>query len=107
MNAADVAELKRLRDDMRDPDLPVMERMTARGKFDVLLNHHADDLIAAAAECDRLRLGIKAVDALIAESSGVTGLHLNGDVAPWTELRTGGRFEEWLHDFDAALEDKP
>lgn len=30
---------------------------------------------------------------LIEESSGVYGLHLNGDNAPWGELENGGRFE--------------
>ena len=33
------------------------------------------------------------VDGLIGESTGVAGLHLNGDVAPWSELEEGGRFE--------------
>lgn len=33
------------------------------------------------------------VDGLIGESTGVVGLHLNGDVAPWSELEEGGRFE--------------
>ena len=50
-----------------------------------------------------LRAGLLAVEDLINDSYGVTGLHLNGDVAPWTELRTGGRFEEWLLPFDDAL----
>lgn len=52
---------------------------------------------------DVLSRGITAVASLIDESEGVAGLHLNGDLAPWSELRTGGRFEEWLVDFDAAL----
>jgi len=42
---------------------------------------------------------VKAVDAvcdLIGESEGVTGLHLNGDIATWGELLRGGAFEEWL-----------
>jgi len=56
----------------------------------------------AEAEVERLRKGIAAVSALIADSSGVYGLHLNGDPAPWDELLSGGRFEEWLADFDAA-----
>jgi len=47
--------------------------------------------------------GLGAVASLINESYGVSGLHLNGDIAPWSELQTGGRFEEWLHDFDAAI----
>lgn len=33
------------------------------------------------------------VQGLIAESHGVAGMHLNGDVAPWHELEAGGRFE--------------
>ena len=52
----------------------------------------------------KLVLGINAVADLIDNSTGVEGLHLNGDIAPWNELRTGGRFESWLVDFDDALE---
>ena len=33
---------------------------------------------------------------LINDSTGVYGLHLNGDPAEWDDLLTGGRFEEWL-----------
>lgn len=47
--------------------------------------------------------GLLAVEALINESRGVFGLHLNGDSSPWDELRTGGRFEGWLSKFDEAL----
>lgn len=49
------------------------------------------------------RNGLEAVESLINESNGVGGLHLNGDFAPWSDLRTGGRFEEWLVAFDDAL----
>ncbi len=49
------------------------------------------------------RKGLEAVESLMNESHGVGGLHLNGDFAPWSELRTGGRFEEWLIAFDDAL----
>ena len=52
----------------------------------------------------KLVRGINAVADLIDNSTGVDGLHLNGDIAPWDELRTGGMFEEWLVDFDEALE---
>lgn len=52
----------------------------------------------------KLVLGINAVADLIDNSTGVEGLHLNGDIAPWNELRRGGRFESWLVDFDEALE---
>lgn len=50
---------------------------------------------------------LRAVEALIAESRGVIGLHLNGDEAAWESLRTGGRLEEWLLAFDAALTPAP
>lgn len=54
------------------------------------------------------------VEALMADSEGVYGLHGNGDPAPWDELREGGRFDDWIgapllaarnawHDGQAAL----
>lgn len=46
-----------------------------------------------AAKCDRLT---ESFATLMEHSTGVAGLHLNGDVAPWSELTEGGRFEEWL-----------
>jgi hypothetical protein len=55
-----------------------------------------------AALVRELRAGIKAVRDLINESHGVTGLHLNGDVATWQELEEGGYSEEWLIDFNRA-----
>jgi len=59
---------------------------------------------ALVAENEGLRKGLNAVAALIKESYGVSGLHLNGDIASWDELRTGGRFEDWLIDFDTAID---
>lgn len=50
------------------------------------------------------RRGIIATDELINNSEGVSELHLNGETATWDELRRGGRFEEWLHDFDCAAD---
>jgi len=49
--------------------------------------------------------GIEAVRALIDESVGVAGLHLNGDLATWGELEEGGWMEAWLLPFNMA-EDK-
>ena len=46
----------------------------------------------------------KSVCELIGFSRGVDGLHLNGEVATWKDLRTGGRFEGWLVEFDDALQ---
>lgn len=37
------------------------------------------------------------IHSLIHESSGVAGLHLNDDLAPWGELEAGGRFERLTH----------
>jgi len=37
------------------------------------------------------------INSLIHESSGVAGLHLNDDLAPWHELEAGGRFERLTH----------
>ena len=37
------------------------------------------------------------INSLIHESSGVAGLHLNDDLAPWGELEAGGRFERLTH----------
>ena len=56
---------------------------------------------------ERIKLlkGLHAVSSLMNESYGVTGLHLNGDVAPWSDLRSGGKYEGWLHEFDAAIAD--
>lgn len=61
----------------------------------------------AAREIEELRKGLFAALALIEESHGVAGLHLNGHVAPWHELRTGGRYEDWLFDFDQAVKRLP
>ena len=36
---------------------------------------------------------LQEVQDLISESSGVYGLHLNGDCSPWNEIEQGGRFE--------------
>lgn len=55
-------------------------------------------------KASKLIKGLRAVESLILESNGVAGLHLNGDLAAWHELRSGGRFEEWLYQFDDALE---
>lgn len=53
-----------------------------------------------AARVGRLR---ESVEVLMANSHGVAGLHLNGDIASWGELTEGGRFEEWL----LALSEQP
>jgi hypothetical protein len=49
-----------------------------------------------------LTLLLDDLDALIDDSEGVAGLHLNGDIACWESLRQGGRFETWLMRMDEA-----
>jgi hypothetical protein len=49
-----------------------------------------------------LKKGIAAVRDLIDGSDGVSGLHLNGDIADWDSLCEGGIFEEWLIEFNGA-----
>ncbi len=41
---------------------------------------------------------------LMQQSTGVAGLHLNGDLAEWDTLTAGGRFEEWLVAIDTFRE---
>ena len=53
---------------------------------------------------EKMKRGLDAVAGLISDSQGVSGLHLNGDMASWDELRKGGEYETWLKDFDEALE---
>ena len=55
-------------------------------------------------EIDKLKGMLFKMDDLIMESVGVDGLHMNGDVAPWQELKTGGEFDAWLGGFDELLE---
>jgi len=40
---------------------------------------------------------------LIDNSTGVAGLHQNGEVAEWDSILAGGHFEEWLIDLTEAI----
>lgn len=51
---------------------------------------------------ETLEYVLGSVNDLIADSTGVTGLHLNGDFAPWEELMEGGRYEDWLLSLSTA-----
>lgn len=50
-------------------------------------------LVAAQAANLKGLQALEEVESLQGESTGVAGLHLNGDVAPWDELNPGGPFE--------------
>lgn len=41
---------------------------------------------------------------LIGESTGVAGLHMNGDVAEWADILPGGKHEGWLGSPEEASE---
>lgn len=59
-----------------------------------------DHLYTLRARAERLEGALRDllgdVDGLINETQGVDGLHLNGDMAPWSELLDEGQFP-WLH----------
>lgn len=85
--------------------IELLEHDMKSGDFESLYAHTVFELEAAQARVVVLTNGINAVSTLINESEGVAGLHLNGDIASWDSLQTGGRFEDWLLDFDKALTD--
>lgn len=68
-----------------------------------LVTLYAASLKKVEAERDALAARIEELRGdlmeLVEYSTGVAGLHLNGDLAPWDELLAGGRFEGWLGSF--------
>ena len=67
----------------------------------------ANRLDGAADEIERLMANVEYfrgtllallsnIEALIEESDGVYGLHMNGGDAPWAELTDDGRFGDWM-----------
>lgn len=54
-------------------------------------------------ENEKLKAAVNAVVDLIDSSTGVSGLHQNGDVADWDSILAGGHFEEWLIDLSEAI----
>ena len=65
-----------------------------------------EQLAAALAACEVKQAALQEFVDLMSESYGLTGFHLNGDVAPWSELEEGGRFER-LTSLNNALAIKP
>jgi hypothetical protein len=68
-------------------------------------------MLETADENDRLKADARVMaeaigefESLIAQSSGVDGLHLNGDIAPWGDLHGDGRYSAWLSQLSAACE---
>lgn len=63
-------------------------------------NHNGEVFVVAAAQATELveaaeRL-LHDISDLMANSEGVTGLHKNGDVAPWSDLDEDGHYNPWL-----------
>lgn len=63
-------------------------------------------LAAALAACEAKDAALQEFVDLMSESYGLTGFHLNGDIAPWSEVEEGGRFER-LTSLNNALAIKP
>jgi hypothetical protein len=40
------------------------------------------------------------IDDLVGQSEGVAGLHLNGEMAEWDSLLSGGKFGAWLESIE-------
>ncbi len=58
-------------------------------------------ILAQQARIEQLLSVVEDLSGLIDESSGVYGLHLNGDPSPWEELLPGGRFERITNFYEA------
>ena len=63
-------------------------------------------LAKALAACEAKDVALNEFTDLMSESYGIIGLHLNGDVAPWSEIEEGGRFER-LTSLKTALSIQP
>jgi len=60
-----------------------------------------------ARQADLAKAAITALhdlDDLVANSEGVSGLHLNGDMAPWSEIMDGGAYGAWLQSVERLRE---
>lgn len=67
-----------------------------------------DDLIKERAQLNQQLLiykgAIIAIRDLINESVGVVGIHVNGDIALWDDLLSGGYQQAWLCDVSKAID---
>ena len=55
------------------------------------------------AKVGKYESALNSVIDLIDNSTGVAGLHQNGEVAEWDSILAGGHFEEWLIDLSEAI----
>lgn len=66
-----------------------------------------EHLTEAQEENAKLKSALNSVIDLIDNSTGVAGLHQNGEVAEWDSILSGGHFEEWLIDLSEAININP
>ena len=74
--------------------------------LDRMVDERDEQLAAALAACEAKDAALQEFVDLMSESYGLTGFHQNGDIAPWSEVEEGGRFER-LTSLNNALAIKP
>ena len=109
-NAAD--EIESLRQQLNDADESekavekALDDVDYRGSYADGVLYLKQQLAAALAAIEAKDAALNELTDLMCESYGITGFHLNGDVAPWSEVEEGGRFER-LTSLNGALATKP
>ena len=105
-------EIGQLRRQLNDADeaLIAVERalkdVDYRGTYADGVLYLKQQLSAVLAAIEVKDIALNELTDLMCESYGITGFHLNGDVAPWSEVEEGGRFER-LTSLNDALATKP
>ena len=74
--------------------------------LDRMVDEMDEQLAATLAACEAKDAALQEFVDLMSESYGLTGFHQNGDIAPWSEVEEGGRFER-LTSLNNALTIKP
>ena len=74
--------------------------------LDRMVDERDEQLAATLAACEAKDAALQEFVDLMSESYGLTGFHQNGDIAPWSEVEEGGRFER-LTSLNNALTIKP
>ena len=65
-------------------------------KFDAMRASEATAVVRVGRLTDAAAHVLHDIDELAANSEGVAGLHMNGNVAEWSEIMDGGAFGAWL-----------
>lgn len=102
IEAAD--EIQRLRARVAELDDEAIKCKNYCVSLSKTINEQAAENESLRRDVEVYKDGLLAVVNLIESSLGVYGLHLNGELAPWDTLRTGGGYEDWLQSLDAAVD---